>query len=583
MRQFFKFTLATVVGLILFMLIGVLIVVGLVASTSKEVNVKSKTVLVLDFKGPVHERSIDNTLARLQGGDHDAIGLNELLETIRKAKEDDRISGILLDLNTIEAGAATKDEIRGALKDFKSSGKFIYSKADYYYNGNYYIASVSDKIFLTPSGEMLFNGTSAQPMFYKGMLDKIGVEIQVVRHGKFKGAVEPFIKDHLSEENKLQIRKYKEAVYNAYINNVATDRKLDMVEVFAMADNMKIRSPEDAKSYKLVDVLGYNDEVEKAVREKLDLGEKDKINYLSYSKYKTTEGKKKKEEDRNNKIAVIYAQGEIKDGEGDDETIGGNRLAATISKARMDDKIKAIVLRINSPGGSALASDIIWREVKLASAKKPVIVSMSDVAASGGYYIAAPATYILAEPTTITGSIGVFGLYPNAQKFLNDRLGITVDTVKIGKYSDLGNIARPFNEDEKQILQLFIERTYDNFIMRVAEGRHKSKADIDSIAQGRVWAASDALNLGLIDKIGSLEDAIKIAAEKANISSYMIKELPVLKNPLQEFIKNLSGDARINAALKKELGENYQIYEQLKSLQNKQGIRMELVWWNSNF
>ncbi len=580
MLQFFKYTLATVVGLFLFGILSVFILIGIASSMGKKsaVDVKAKTVLVLDFKGEVLERAADNPFAKLQGNDNTAIGLNQLLENIKKAKDDANISGIMLDLSNVMAGAATKDEIRSALKDFQISGKFIYSKADYYYNGNYYLASLSDKIFLTPTGEMLFNGTSAQPIFYKGMLDKIGVDIQVIRHGKFKGAVEPFIKEHLSEENKLQIRKYKEAVYSNFMNYVAADRKIAIDELYSIADQMKVRSPEDAKNLKLVDELAYTDEIEKAVREKLGIGEKEKINYLNISQYKNAPGKKK-DGDYDSKIAVVYAQGEIQDGEGDDQTIGGDRLAETIRKARNDDKIKAIVLRINSPGGSALASDIIWREVKLASEKKPVIVSMGDVAASGGYYIAAPATFIFAEPSTITGSIGVFGLFPNMQKLYNEKLGLTVDTVKIGQYSDLGNVARPFTEDEKAILQSFIERTYDNFIGRVADGRHKNKADIDSIAQGRVWAASDALNLGLVDKIGSLQDAIKLAAERANITSYRITEMPTLKDPLKEFIKNFGGDASVKAAIKNELGDQYSFYEQMRAMQHKQGIRMELMWW----
>ncbi len=580
MRQFFKFTLASMLGLLLFCILFFFIVIGIAIGISKKdaVEVKAKTILLLDFKGEVFERAADNPFAKLQGDENNAIGLNELLENIKKAKSDPNIKGILLDLGPVNAGAATKDEIRSALIDFKTSGKFVYSKADYYYNGNYYIASVSDKIFLTPTGEMLFNGTSAQPTFYKGMLDKIGVEIQVIRHGKFKGAVEPYIKDRLSEENKMQIRRYKSAVYSNYITNISNDRKISLSEVYALADEMKIRSPQDAKTYRLIDELAYSDEVEKAIREKLEMGEKEKINYLSLSKYKNVPGEKK-ETDSKNTIAIIYAQGEIRDGEGDDATIGGTRFAQTIRKARTDNKIKAIVLRINSPGGSALASDIIWREVKLAAETKPVIVSMGDVAASGGYYIATPATFIFAEPSTITGSIGVFGLYPNMQKLYNDKLGITVDTVKIGRYSDLGNTARPFNNDEKLLLQSFIERTYDNFIARVAEGRHKNKADIDSIAQGRVWASSDALALGLIDNIGSINDAITMAAQKANISSYRIKEMPTLKNPIEELIKSLRGDAKIAATLKTELGENYQFYEQLKYAQQNQGIRMELIWW----
>jgi len=579
MLQFFKSILATMVGLLLFFILLIFIIIGVAASASKKsaVAVKPKSILVMTFNGNVKERSADNVFAKFQGNSED-IGLNEIIENIDKAKDDVNISGILLDLGMVNAGAASKEEIRQALLEFKKSGKFIFSKADYYYNGNYSLAASSDRVFLTPTGEMLFNGTSAEPMFYKGLLDKIGVEIQVVRHGKFKGAVEPFIKDHLSDENRLQIRKYKEAVYNNFIQNIASDRKLNVDQVFALAYNMDVKSPEDAQKYKLVDELCYTDGIEKALKEKLNLAEKDKINYINYSKYIDVPGKKKAG-DLNTKIAVIYAEGEIKDGEADDDAIGGKSLSETISKARKDDKVKAIVLRINSPGGSALASDIIWREVQLATEKKPVVVSMGDVAASGGYYIAAPSTYIFAEPSTITGSIGVFGLFPNAQKLLNDKLGITIDSVKFGRFSDLGNASRPFNNEEKEILQSFIERTYDNFISRVAEGRHKNKADIDSIAQGRVWAASDALNLGLVDKIGSIDDAIKFAAQKANITNYRITEMPKLKDPLQELIKTLSGETKLKSVIKSELGDQYQLYEQLRSLQQKQGIRAELIWW----
>ncbi len=577
--QFLKYMLATITGLFIFLILVVIMLAGMVAGLGKKpaTEVKAKSVLVLDFKGVIHERSVENIFENLRN-DEARIGLKDILENIAKAKDDDHIKGILLDLGPVQAGMASMEEIRNALKSFKTSGKFIYARADVYYNANYYLASMADKIFLTPSGEMLFNGTAATPMFYKGLLEKIGVDIQVIRHGKFKGAVEPFIKDKLSDENRLQIRKYKEAVYDLFLKNVAEDRKMDMGELMNIADQMKIRSPQDAMDARLVDALAYKDEVDAEIRKKLEIGEKEKINYLSYGRYKNAPGKKSTG-DYKNKIAIVYAEGEISDGEGNNETIGGKSMAEAIRKAADDDKVKAIVFRINSPGGSAMASDIIWREVKLAAAKKPLIVSMGDVAASGGYYIAAPASYIVAEPNTITGSIGVFGLFPNTQKLMNDKLGLTIDTVKFGRYSDLGNLSRPFREDEKEILQGFIERVYDNFISRVAEGRHKEKADIDSIAQGRVWAAPDALQLGLVDKIGSLDDAIKIAAERANITSYKIMDLPAMKDPIEELIKNLNGESRIEATLKKELGDNYETYRKLKSLSEKQGIRMELEWW----
>lgn len=581
MLQFLKYSLATVFGLMLFCVLGFFLLLGIASVAGKKdaTKVESNSVLLLDFKGPVLERTPEDPFAKLRG-ETPALGLKEILENIDKAANDDHIKGILLDLGTVSAGSAAKDEIRAALKAFQAKGKFIYSRADYYYNGNYYLASLADKIFLTPSGEMLFNGTAAEPMFYKGFLDKIGVEIQVVRHGRFKGAVEPFIKDKLSEENRLQIRQYKESLFMNLIHAVAQDRKMSEDEVRSVAYEMKIRSAEDAVNLHLVDQLAYTDQIYAAIREKLGMKENETIKFITYSKYKDAPSKSK-DGDINNKIAVIYAQGEIQDGEGDDNTIGGSSLSETMRKARLDDKIKAIVFRINSPGGSALASDIIWREVKLAAEKKPVIVSMGDVAASGGYYIAAPATFIFAEPSTITGSIGVFGMYPNAQKLLNDKLGITTDTVKLGRYSDLGNASRPFTEDEKKIVQQFIEKVYDDFISRVAEGRKKQKADVDSIAQGRVWAANDALNLGLVDKIGSLDDAIKLAAEKAGVSSYHITRMPAMKNPVEEMIKSLSGETRMKQALQSELGENYALYQQLQSLQKKQGIRMELLWWTN--
>jgi protease-4 len=577
--QFLRNMLATIAGLFVFLILIIIFFTAIIAGLGKKTatEVKSKSVLVLDFKGPINERAADNIFENLRG-EETKLGLKDILENIAKAKEDDNIKGILLDLGTVNAGMATMEEIRNALKEFKASGKFIYAKADFYYNGNYYLAITADKIFLTPSGEMLFNGTAASPVFFKGLLDKLGIEMQVIRHGKFKGAVEPFIKDKLSDENRLQIRKYKQAVYDLFIQNIAADRGVDASEVSAIADQMKVRSPEDAKNLKLVDALAYKDEVDAEIRSKLQIGEKEKINYITYSKYKNAPAKKSSG-DHSNKIAVVYAEGEIIEGEGNNERIGGKGMAETIRKAADDDKIKAIVFRINSPGGSALASDVIWREVKLAAGKKPVVVSMGDVAASGGYYIAAPASYIIAEHNTITGSIGVFGVFPNMQKLMNEKLGLTVDTVKFGKFSDLGNVMRPFTTEEKEIFQGFIERVYDNFITRVAEGRHKNKADIDSIAQGRVWAAPDALQLGLIDKIGSLNDAIKIAAEKANISSYKITELPALKDPIEELMKNLSGESQMQQTLKKELGDDYETYSRLKAIREKQGIRMELEWW----
>lgn len=581
MLQFLKYVLATLVGIFLFFVLSIFIIAGVASGLSKKsaVEVKEKSILHLRFDLPIPERTIDNTFSDIDfdGFGTEVVGLNDIRKSLKKASSDKNIKGIFLDLEGLQAGAATIEEIRNSLIEFKKSGKFIYAYAETYYPANYYLASVADKIWLVPTGDFIFNGTQSEVMFFTGALEKMGIEMQIIRHGKFKGAVEPFFLKSLSPENRKQIESYRSSNYNHFLGRIAASRKMDIETLRNIAYDLKIRSSQDAVDNKMVDGLKYRDEVNAQLKSKLGLGEKDKLSFITLAKYKDAEEENKKNVRTDNRIAIVYAQGEINGGQGDDETIGSDRISEAIRKARMDDKVKAIVFRINSPGGSALASDVIWREVVLAREKKPVIVSMGDVAASGGYYIACPATAIVAQPNTITGSIGVFGLIPNAQKLLNEKLGINIDKVKLGKYSDLGSVDRPMTSDEQQIIQGYVDRIYVDFIEKVAKGRKMKSSDVDSIGQGRVWSAIDAKRIGLVDTLGGIDLALSIAASKAKLTDYKITELPALKDPVDELLKKLKGDAR-TSFLKEELGANYRYYQQLKKATQVSGILMRLPY-----
>jgi protease-4 len=459
------------------------------------------------------------------------------LDNIEKAKTDSRIKGIYLNVSFVNAGLSQTEEIRNKLLDFKKSGKFIISYAEYYSQSGYYLSSVADEIFLNPEGIFELKGLSAQIIFFKGLLEKLDIEAQVIRHGKFKSAIEPFILDKMSKENREQISLLLTTISDNILDSIASQRGLTLSRVEELADNLELNTAANCLENNFVDALIYQDELENKLKSKL--GEEAKLQLISLSKYNNAKVEKQGKISRD-KIAIIYATGEINSGKGDLKSVGSETTAKAIKEAREDEKVKAIVLRVNSPGGSALASDVIWRETTLAKAEKPLVISMGDLAASGGYYIACAADTIVANPTTITGSIGVFGLIPNLQHFYKNKLGITIDTVNTHKHADMG-VNRALTAFEKAKIQESIEEIYATFIGHVAEGRNMSTAAVDDIAQGRVWTGYDAKRLGLVDVLGGLETAIDIAAHLADIEEYRIVSLPKKEDAIKKMIKEMTG------------------------------------------
>lgn len=582
MKQFLKFMFASLFGFLLggFLLIFLLIgIIGALASSGggedKKMSLKENSVLSLNLNYIIPERTLNNPFEMIpmpglsQGK---SLGLNEILKNIEKAASNENIKGILMNADVSPNSYASLEEIRNALIKFKKSGKFIISYAEIMDEHSYYVASVSDKIYLNPSGEILLNGFSQQVFYIKGMLDKIGLKPELIRHGKFKAAGEPFIADKMSDENRKQIESYMGSLFNTFIEKIAGSRKIKVEDMRNIVTQLLVQNSEDAIRLKVIDGKKYKDEVDQEIKTKLGIGEKDKINLVTMSKMSHVSGETSVSD---NKIGVVYCVGDITGGEGDDQTIGSDRIAATIKKIREDDNYKALVLRINSPGGSALASDIIWREVVLCKKKMPVVVSMGDVAASGGYYIAAPADAIVAQPNTITGSIGVFGMLINAQDLLNNKLGIKLETVKFGEFSDLGSPDRPLNEAERKVIQNAIDRVYADFIKRVAEGRKLTEVQVDEIAQGRVWSGVDAKKIGLVDELGGIDKALEIAVSKAKLTEYRVVNLPELKDPFEELISSLT-DQTSTYFMKKELGTNYQLFMDTKKALQSEGIQVKM-------
>jgi protease IV len=604
MKQFFKFMFASMFGFliagILLLIIGIFIIIGVASSSVDKMSskddavIKENSILHLTLDKPIVDRGIEKqfelNFASFSGDDN--IGLEDLLLEIEKAKTDDKIKGIYLDITGLQTGIATIYEIRNKLEEFKQSKKWIVSYSENYTQGGYYLASVSDEVYLYPEGAIAFQGLNADIMFLKGMLEKLDIEAQIIRgpNNKFKSAVEPLIYDKMSEENRLQTTTYVGAIWNNILDGISTSRKIDKVTLQQYADNFSIREPEDALKLKFIDNLFYKDQLLERLKELSDTDSKDDLKLITFNKYKKTGLPNKKEnkaEDTDKKsgiikekIAVIYASGGISSGEGDSESIGSETVSKAIREARLDSTVKAIVLRINSGGGSALASDVIWRETVLAKAAKPLVVSMGDVAASGGYYIACNADKIFASPTTITGSIGVFGVLPNMKGFLNNKIGVTFDNVKTGKYADLGDVTRPLTDDEFKIIQESVVNIYDDFITKVSVGRKIDKAAVDSLGQGRVWSGVDAKRLGLIDEFGGLEAAIASAAELAKIKTYRVKDFPKLKDPFEKLMEDVMGQSQ-TSIIEKELEGNYKILKQfqfLQSIKDLKGIQMMMPY-----
>ena len=585
MRDFFKYFLASVLGFVVGTIVLFFIFLGIVSllvsslQSDTEVTVRDKSVVEIRLQYPVKERSSKNPF---ESFDYDAfesrqeLGLHDILRNIDKARRDERIKGIFLNLSSLSMGIATLDEIRGALSEFRKSGKFIYAYADFYTQGAYYLASVANTVAVNPEGGVELRGLHTELMFFKGALDKLGIEPEVIRHGKFKSAIEPFTLDKMSPENREQISRLLGSVWNTWLGNISADRKLPKEELQAIADQYRSRKAKDALDLRLIDKTAYFDEVTDDLRKQCGLEEKEKVRYVELQKYNKAYVKPEKEFS-NRKIAVVYAVGEIRSGQGSDEVIGSERISEAIRKARLDTTVKAIVLRVNSPGGSALASEVIWREALLARKAKPLVVSMGDLAASGGYYISCIADTIVAQANTLTGSIGVFGLLFNTQNMWKDKLGITFDTVRTGRFADIGSLSRPLTAEERAIYQEEVEQIYNVFIGHVAEGRNMTTAAVDSIGQGRIWSGTDAKQIGLVDVIGGLETAKSIAAKMAGLDNYRTVNYPEQKEFLQKLMEDFSADAKAYFA-KEELGESYRYYAKLREVLNSQGIQARLPY-----
>lgn len=584
MKQFFKMLFASMFGFIIgtvvlfFILIFILSMV--VSSMSTEtVTVKDNSILHLELDQPIKERSSKNPFEDFDLSNFSSnqqLGLNDILKNIDKASKDNKIKGIYIDIPSFQGGLATVEEIRNALLAFKKSGKFIYAYGDFYSQGSYYLASTADKIYLNPEGQVALNGIASESMFFKGTLEKLEIEPQVIRHGKFKSAIEPFILEKMSPENRVQVAAFVDPIWKHISDEICKSRKIDQSTFKNMVDSMQLENAADAKRLKVVDETAYFDEFTAQVARKMGIKSNKELPLISLSQYSKTPDKSGVKLAMA-KIAVIYAVGDIGNGEGNDETIGSDRLSATIRKARLDDKIKAIVLRVNSPGGDALASEEIWREVSLAKKSKPVIVSMGDLAASGGYYISCAADKIVAQPNTLTGSIGVFGLLFNAEKMLKNKLGVTTDIYKTNPYTDMGTIARPLTSSEAIILQKEVDRIYDVFTRRVAEGRRMSQAMVDSLGQGRVWSGINALQNGLADTLGGIETAIAIAAKQAKLTEYRIIQLPEQKDPVQELVEDFSTSVKTKY-MKEDLGESYTYVKAAKDLLKLKGVQASSMY-----
>ncbi|MFM2136174.1 MAG: signal peptide peptidase SppA [Bacteroidota bacterium] len=579
MKSFFKYVFASALGFVLgtILLFGflALILSAVVASFGNEgeITIKDGTVLVVELAPIAGERTSKNPFEQFSPGGlrPAALGLNDILKNLDKARRDSRIKGILLNLTTIPAGRATNEEIRKALLDFKQSGKFIYAYGDYYTQGAYYLATTADRIYVHPQGMVDFKGLSMEMMFLKGALEKLEIEPQIIRHGKYKSAIEPFILDKMSPENREQLRTLMGDMWNHMLTRISESRKIPVDTLRMLADGFVSRDPEAALKNRLVDRVAFYDELLTDLEKSCSWKKEEKPKTVSLQRYDKAFVKSDRPYS-GRKIAVIYAVGEISEGEGNDNSIGSVTTAEEIRKARLDTAVKAVVLRVNSPGGSALASDVIWREVMLTRKAKPVVASMGDVAASGGYYISCAADSIIAQPTTITGSIGVFGLMFNAQKMLNNKLGITFDTLKTSRFADLGSMTRPMRADERAMIEQEIEHIYDVFTGRVAEGRRMSKSGVDSIGQGRVWSGATAVDIGLVDRLGTLEDAVKMAARLAKLDTYRIVELPRQKEFIEQLMEDFASEAEAFFA-KNELGEeNYRYYSGIRQLVRQQGV-----------
>jgi signal peptide peptidase sppA, 67K type len=587
MKQFFKMmfasTLGFFVGLMLAGMIAIVFMIGMVAGLSSNSQAvytpkAENSVFKIAFEGDIRESAEENPFTNLLTGREPDLSLRDLLKSIHHAKEQESVRGIYLDMGVFSGGTASLDAVRRALMDFKESGKFIVAYADNYTQGGYYLASVADKIYLNPQGILGLTGLSSRTMFYKGLLQKIGVEMMVFKVGTYKGAVEPFIADKLSDANREQITSYQNSIWGNITKGIAKCRNITVEDVNRFADEGAFfASPEKAVEYKLIDELKYRSEVEKYLIEQSGQTG-DKLKTVGLSNMKNV---KKTEREYRNKIAIVYAEGEIMQ-QIISSPYSGNfpciseKINDDLRKLADNKDVKAVVLRINSPGGSAYTSEQIWKQVYELKKKKPVVVSMGSVAASGGYYIASGASKIIAEPNTLTGSIGIFGMFPNTAGLFN-KLALTTDIVKTNRYADFGDPARPMTDDEKALIQGYIERGYDTFLTRCAEGRGVSKADIDSIGQGRVWTGEQALKIGLVDELGGIERAVELAGELAEIYNYNIMEVSTDHDFLKELLEKQIEVVK-QSVVKDMLGDEYEHFRTLRKVKATYGIQARIPY-----
>ena len=568
MKDFFKFTFASVLGVVLagiiFTIIGIVSLVGMVASSDTETKVQENSILCLNLEGLLSERVEENPIMDLMGEKFASYGLDDILSSIQKAKDNENIKGIYLQPNVFIAEYPSLEEIRKALSDFKENGKFIVAYSDQYTQAMYYLASVADKIIVNPQGSIALHGLASQTMFYTDLMKKLGIEMQIFKVGTYKAAVEPFIATEMSDANREQISVYLNSVWERTLEDISKSRNISMEKLNQYADNMMdLKMAEEYVACGLADTLLYQDGVLDYLKTMIGCEKDENLRTLSIEDMKNV--KRNIPLDKSgNIIAVYYAFGEIDASIPSNEGINPEKVINDLRKIREDESIKALVFRVNSPGGSAYGSEQIWREIVLMREKKPVIVSMGDYAASGGYYISCAADCIVANPTTLTGSIGIFGMFPNFDGLLNDKLGLHFDIVKTNKFADLGSRNRPFNEGEKEILQNYINNGYELFVKRCADGRGMSTEAIKKIAEGRVWTGAAAKELGLVDELGGLDKALEIAAQKAEVDSYSVINFPSPENPILSLLNNSKEDY-IQGQISNTMGE---YYDYIKFIQN---------------
>lgn len=572
LKSFFASCLGTLVALVVLILLGIVVIS--VATSEKAVEITDNSVLHLKLESPISEQEVEDPLSELFPGAGDqSIGLIQLKQAIENAKTDSKIKGIYLDIDYLQAGISTVDEIRQSLLDFRAGGKWVVAYSDVYTEGAYFLASAADKVYLNPEGQIEFNGLATEVMFFKKMFDKLEIKPQVFRVGEFKSAVEPFLRDNLSDENKFQLNSMLNSIYGEMLNKISESRKIPKDKLKEISDNMLVRNAKQALQYGLVDALFYDDQLMDELKERLNLTKDKKVSFVKYSKYRKSVKTYKSSE---NEVAVIVADGTIMPGKADQGVVGSVTICEEIRKARTNDKVKAIVLRINSPGGAFQAGDQMWREVTLATKVKPVIASMSDYAASGGYYIAMACDTIVAQPTTITGSIGVFSVLFDLSQFMGNKLGITSEEVKTGKIGELITVTRSLTDVEKDIWQKQTNEVYEVFTAKAASGRNMSIEDIKKIASGRVWTGSQAKDNGLVDILGGLDDAITLAAQKGKVADdYKLRYYPIQKNFLEKLIGDFEQDTKAKT-LQTELGEYYPWYQRWQKVKGYQGVQTRM-------